>query len=129
MPPPGFASTPPLLATTTSSPMTSSPPRLILYHQTLHRHGKPVSLLPLIQRRTGITHVIIAALHLNDRPGHITLNDDPPDAPKYDFLWQEVATLRAAGVPVLGMLGGAAQGTFARLNGSDEQVIAISLSA
>lgn len=54
-------------------------PRLIIYHQTHHLPdgGPNVSLLPLITRRTGITHVIIAAVHINEGPGNITLNDDP----------------------------------------------------
>lgn len=94
-------------------------PKLILYHQTHHSPGtdKVVSLLPLITNRTGVTHIIVAAIHLNDRPGDITLNDNPPDHEKFNVLWSEVAWLQASGVKVLGMLGGAAKGTFARLDG------------
>ena len=81
-----------------------------------------MSLLPLITQNTGVTHVIIAAIHLNEGPGNITLNDDPFDAEKFRTLWAEVAWLRGAGVKVLGMLGGAAMGSFERLGGSDEEV-------
>lgn len=81
-----------------------------------------MSLLPLITQNTGVTHVIIAAIHLNEGPGNITLNDDPFDAEKFRTLWAEVAWLRGAGVKVLGMLGGAAKGSFERLGGSDEEV-------
>ena len=81
-----------------------------------------MSLLPLITQNTGVTHVIIAAIHLNEGPGNITLNDDPFDAEKFRTLWAEVAWLRGAGVKVLGMLGGAARGSFERLGGSDEEV-------
>ncbi|KAK8217555.1 hypothetical protein M8818_001313 [Zalaria obscura] len=97
-------------------------PRVVVYHQTIHQHGKHVSLLPLITNQTGVTHVIIAAIHLNEGPGNITLNDDPPEAEKYQQLWSEAAWLKASGVPVLGMLGGAAKGTFARLDGDDASV-------
>lgn len=97
-------------------------PKVVCYHQTHYRNGEFVSALPLIteaEDEVGITHLIIAAIHLNETPGDITLNDDPPDAPKYDVLWSEVEVFQDVGVPVLGMLGGAAQGTFQRLDGSD----------
>nr|POE64916.1 acidic endochitinase [Quercus suber] len=96
-------------------------PRVILYHQTHHgpNNGPPISLLPLITQNTGITHVIIAAIHINADPTALTLNDDPPTAPKFAPLWSEVATLQTHGVKVLGMLGGAAKGSFARLDTDD----------
>ncbi|KAL8924332.1 MAG: hypothetical protein Q9208_004113 [Pyrenodesmia sp. 3 TL-2023] len=106
-------------------PQPTSPhkPRVILYHQTHYHLSKYVSLLPLLTEPTSvipITHLIIAALHLNARPGDITLNDDPPSHPKHDPLWSEVRILQSVGIPVLGMLGGAARGTFARLDGDDD---------
>jgi hypothetical protein len=82
-----------------------------------------VSLLPLITNQTGVTHAIVAAIHLNEGPGNITLNDDPPHASKYETLWGEVAWLQASGVKVLGMLGGAAKGSFERLDGPDDQKV------
>ncbi|KAJ6070340.1 hypothetical protein N7467_011659 [Penicillium canescens] len=97
-------------------------PRVILYHQTLiPGGGQYVSMLPLLENNTGISHVIIAAIHLNDQPGDITLNDDPPDSPKFDPLWAEVPLLQQQGVKVMGMLGGAAPGSFTRLDGSQDQ--------
>ena len=39
----------------------------------------------------------------------------------YDVLWEEVRELREKGIKVLGMLGGAAKGSFERLTG-DEKV-------
>jgi hypothetical protein len=66
--------------------------------------------------------VIVAAIHLNDGPGNITLNDHRPDDKRYDQLWGEVIWLQGSGVKVLGMLGGAAKGTFERLSGDDESV-------
>ena len=110
----------------TSSPKLLPPstgPRLIVYHQTYHDSaGNYHSLLPLLTNNTGITHVIVAALHLNEGPGNITLNDHRPDDKRFDQLWGEVAWLQGSGVKVLGMLGGAAKGTFERLGGDDENV-------
>ena len=97
-------------------------PRVILYHQTYHPdNGAYVSLLPLITNNTGITHIIIAAVHLNEGPGNIALNDDPPDHQKYTTLWSELQWLQASGVKILALLGGAAKGSFARLDGDDPQ--------
>jgi cyclin-dependent kinase len=113
----------------TSSPLLphDSGPRLILYAQTHHDGaGNPISLLPLLTKNTGVTHVIVAAIHLNDGPGNITLNDDPPGAEKFNTLWGEVRWLQGTGVKVLGMLGGAAKGSFERLSGGSESVSAIS---
>src|ERR1700735_277943 len=93
-------------------------PRIICYYQTDHlQNGDFVSLIPLISEATGVTHVILAAIHLNEGPGNIHLNDDPPTHPKFTALWEEVTTLQNAGIKVLGMLGGAAAGSFARLDG------------
>ncbi|KAF2870171.1 kinase-like domain-containing protein [Massariosphaeria phaeospora] len=96
-------------------------PRLIVYHQTFHDSaGNYHSLLPLLTNNTGITHVIVAAIHLNEGPGNITLNDHKPDDTRYEQLWGEVRWLQGSGVQVLGMLGGAAKGSFERLSGSEE---------
>lgn len=98
-------------------------PRLIVYHQTIHDpDGNYNSLLPLLTNNTGITHIIVAAIHLNDGPGNITLNDHRPDDKRHDQLWGEVKWVQGSGVKVLGMLGGAAKGSFERLSGSDEDV-------
>jgi hypothetical protein len=101
--------------------MTSPRGRVIIYHQTHHKpnNGPPVSLLPLITNETGVTHVIIAAIHLNDPAGNITLNDHLPDHERFNTLWGEVAWLQATGVKCLGLLGGAAKGSFERLDGED----------
>lgn len=102
---------------------TEFQPRVVCYHQTHHNpNGEYISILPLITEATdliGITHLIIAAFHLNDGPSNITLNDDPPSAPRNTPLWEEVRVFQDIGVQVLGMLGGAAQGSFARLDGND----------
>jgi hypothetical protein len=48
-------------------------PRLIQYVQTFHPEDNDnghLSLLPLLQEDTGITHVILAALHSTCTDGH-----------------------------------------------------------
>ncbi|KAJ6022070.1 hypothetical protein N7540_007574 [Penicillium herquei] len=97
-------------------------PRVILYHQTLIPGSDPyVSMMPLVENNTGATHVILAAIHINEDPDRITLNDDPPDNPKFDPLWAEVPLVKQGGVKIMGMLGGAARGSFTRLDGDQDQ--------
>ncbi|KAK4137490.1 glycoside hydrolase family 18 protein [Trichocladium antarcticum] len=97
-------------------------PRLITYYQTHHTpSGKPISILPLLQQPgIGLTHLILAAIHLNEDPSAITLNDHPPAHPRFAILWAELRILQASGIRVLGMLGGAAPGTFTRLDYRDD---------
>ena len=97
---------------------THSLPRIILYHQTIHdRAGNLVSILPLLKRPgISITHLIVAAIHINDDPDGLTLNDHPPSDPRFAALWAEVRAAQASGVTVMGMLGGAAKGSYKRLD-------------
>ncbi|EEA24295.1 hypothetical protein TMatcc_007380 [Talaromyces marneffei ATCC 18224] len=96
--------------------------RIVLYHQTIvPRERGYVPMLPLVENFTGTTHIILAAFHINGRPGNITLNDDPPDSPIYNELWQEVPLIQRSGIKVMGMLGGAAPGSFQRLDGLQEE--------
>ncbi|KAK3325562.1 glycoside hydrolase superfamily [Apodospora peruviana] len=95
--------------------------RIITYYQTHHdSSGKHISVLPLLQKPgISLTHLIVAAIHLNEDPAALTLNDHHPSHPRFVTLWAELRILQAAGVKVLGMLGGAAKGSFARLDISD----------
>ncbi|PYH78566.1 glycoside hydrolase [Aspergillus uvarum CBS 121591] len=103
-------------------PSSSDRCRVILYHQTLCPNGgQYVSMLPLVQNNTGVTHIILAAFHLNADPEHITLNNDPPQHSMYDALWAEVPRMKQHGVRIMGMLGGAAQGSFRSLDGDSEK--------
>lgn len=98
-------------------------PRLITYYQTHHdTAGKHISVLPLIQQpNIGLTHLILAAIHINAEPSALTLNDHHPSHPRFTTLWAELRILQAAGIKVLGMLGGAAKGSFTRLDGDAAQ--------
>ena len=99
-------------------------PRLITYYQTHHTpSGTPISVLPLLQNPgISLTHLILAAIHINEDPAAITLNDHHPSHPRFTTLWAELRVLQASGVKVLGMLGGAAPGTYTRLDTDDAAV-------
>ncbi|KAL8863355.1 MAG: hypothetical protein Q9178_000035 [Gyalolechia marmorata] len=101
------------------------PPRVVIYHQTHYtRTGQYISLLPLLTEATdvvNITHLILAAIHLNTPAGNIHLNERPPTDPLFHPLWDEIRILQDVGVKVLGMLGGAAQGSFQQLDGTDAE--------
>jgi hypothetical protein len=97
--------------------------RLVMYVQTFTTSdGKPISLLPLLEQKTRVTHIILASLHLHEEPGVMRLNNDPFDSPVYDKIWEEVKILQKKGVKVMALLGGAAAGSYMRLNGTDEEV-------
>jgi len=104
-----------------AAPIPSWKPRIVCYQQTYHSEGEYYSLLPLITNPSGVTHVILAAFHVNWDPNNLSLNDDPPDHPRYTELWDEVVVLQDSGIKVLGMLGGAAKGSFARLDYSQSR--------
>ncbi|KAI4870955.1 glycoside hydrolase family 18 protein [Hypoxylon rubiginosum] len=96
--------------------------RVVIYYQTTQLNNSAtehISLLPLINSSPDIsvTHVLVAAIHVMDASIH--LNDYPPENPLFDQVWSDTAQLQAAGVTVMGMLGGAAQGSFTRLDGDD----------
>jgi hypothetical protein len=90
-------------------------PRLAIYHQTTHdQQGNPVSVLPLLKEyNIALTHLYICSIHINHN-GVPHLNDFPPAHPMFGVLWKEAELLRDAGVTVMGMVGGAAPGSFNR---------------
>ncbi|KAK0652124.1 family 18 glycoside hydrolase [Cercophora newfieldiana] len=93
-------------------------PRVITYYQTHHdSDGNHISVLPLVtQPNIGLTHLILAAIHINEDPNAITLNDHSPEHPRFTTLWAELRILQASGIKILGMLGGAAKGSYQRLS-------------
>ena len=40
------------------------------------------------------------------------LNDHKPEDPWYSQMWKDIAAMQAQGIKVIGMLGGAAPGTY-----------------
>ncbi|KAI4237869.1 MAG: hypothetical protein LQ349_001532 [Xanthoria aureola] len=103
----------------------TSTPRVVIYHQTHYtRDGQYISLLPLLTEATdvvNVSHLILAAIHLNSPPGNIHLNERPPADDLFIPLWEELRILQDVGVKVLGMLGGAAKGSYQRLDGTDAE--------
>ncbi|GAA4416540.1 discoidin domain-containing protein [Actinokineospora soli] len=89
--------------------------RTVVYYQTQVDNGVYVSPKPLLDNATGVTDVLVAALHLNG-DGTVHLNDHPPSDTRYTRMWSDLAAMQAAGVNVSVMVGGAAQGTFQRLD-------------
>lgn len=88
-------------------------PRLVIYFQTTHDgSGTPISVLPLVtEKNIALTHLIVCSFHINLN-GEIHLNDYPPDNPLFYTLWNETVVMKEAGVKVMGMVGGAASGSF-----------------
>lgn len=109
---------PPLITTGASR----SGPRIVVYHQTHYDPtGRFISILPLIQQKTAVTHVIIGAIHLHaGEPFRIHINDNAYDSALFKPLWAECRILQQAGVRVFGMLGGASKGTYSPLDGDRE---------
>jgi hypothetical protein len=94
-----------------------------MYVQTFTtKDNRPLSLLPLLENHTRVTHIILASVHLHETPGEIRLNDDPFDARTFEEMWKEVKILQDAGIKVSILLGGAAAGTYRNLNGIDDEV-------
>ncbi|TWU70915.1 hypothetical protein ED733_000512 [Metarhizium rileyi] len=88
-------------------------PRLVVYFQTTHDpNGRPLSMLPLVKEKgIALTHLIVCSLHVQEN-SQIHLNDYPPDDARFYTLWNETQVMQNAGVKVMGMVGGAAAGSF-----------------
>ncbi|KAI0740848.1 endo-beta-N-acetylglucosaminidase [Earliella scabrosa] len=86
--------------------------RVVMYYQTQYQSGRYVSPLPLIGY---VTHLFLAAFHLNMGnvgPDIVHLNDFMPADPYYAPMWPEIAQMQGNGTKIIGMLGGAAPGTY-----------------
>ncbi|ROW06349.1 hypothetical protein VPNG_07489 [Cytospora leucostoma] len=97
----------------TTKAISPALPRLVIYFQTTHdSSGSPISMLPLVtEQNIALTHLIVCSFHINLN-GEIHLNDYPPDNPLFYTLWNETVVMKEAGVQVMGMVGGAASGSF-----------------
>ena len=99
-----------------SSPLSKrqgSVPRLVQYVQSQYRENNEsarLSITPLLD--TGVTHVILAAMHQNSSPGNLTLNDNEINSTYYKRTWSEAATLQQNGIKIMVMLGGSAPGSY-----------------
>ncbi|MFC9842346.1 discoidin domain-containing protein [Streptomyces sp. NPDC060223] len=93
----------------------ASSKRVVVYYQTQYSNGSYVSPLGLTNNNTGVTDLLIGAFHLNSDLS-VHLNDNPPGNAMFNQMWTDVAAMQAKGVHAIGMVGGAAQGTFQRLD-------------
>ncbi|KAJ7623490.1 endo-beta-N-acetylglucosaminidase [Roridomyces roridus] len=91
--------------------------RVLVYYQTQYNNNLPanspfghyVSPLPLIGL---ITHLLLAAWHINLADVSVHLNDFVPTDPFFAQMWEDIAVMQSTGIKVIGMLGGAAPGTY-----------------
>jgi hypothetical protein len=88
--------------------------RVVVYYQTQYVNGVYVSPKALTDNNTGVTNVMVGAIHLD--PDVVHLNDDPPESPKFTQMWADLHAMQAAGVKVSAFVGGAAAGSFQRLD-------------
>lgn len=106
----------------------AEPLRNVQYVQTFtDPSGKWFNLTDLVTQKSGITHLILASLHL-DNPTQIHLNDNDIESAYWDPLWPMVSSLQEAGVKVMLMMGGAAQGSYANLQNDFDTYYPIILS-
>jgi hypothetical protein len=93
---------------------TADSKRVVVYYQTQYVNGVYVSPKALTDNNTGVTDVLVGAIHLD--PDVVHLNDDPPESPKFTQMWADLHAMQAKGVHVSAFVGGAAQGSFQRLD-------------
>jgi len=86
--------------------------RVVVYYQTQYNNGNYVSPTPLISL---VTHLIIAAFHLNNDKT-VTVNNVAPDDSSLTQMWIDVARMQGSGVKVMCMLGGASDGSYKDLS-------------
>jgi F5/8 type C domain-containing protein/glycosyl hydrolase family 18 (putative chitinase) len=94
---------------------TADSKRVVVYYQTQYYNNVYVSPKAMTDHNTGVTNVIVGAIHLN-ADGTTHLNDHPPSDPRFDQMWADLHAMQATGVQVTAMVGGAAPGTFRRLD-------------
>lgn len=71
-------------------------------------------MLPLItEKHIALTHLIVCSFHINEGQ-NLTLNDYVPHHPIFSTLWAETQIVKAAGVKVMGMIGGASAGSWTK---------------
>lgn len=101
-------------------PLPSHQPKVVVYHQSLHAgSGILTSLRPLVQKKTGITAVILGNFHLHlkhqetEMPAQkdrgngsaaMYLNEHAIDDANFEDLWVDVEYLQREYIKVIGML-------------------------
>ena len=92
--------------------ITSSTNRIIYYYQTLN------GLQDILNKETThVTHIHLSSFHFgynDDNSPYLHLNNTPPQDPKFDKVWEELAECKKKGIKIIFMLGGAG-GAFTQL--------------
>ena len=102
-------------ATAHATAHAASTHRVVVYYQTQYNNGTYVSPLGLTANNTGVTDVEVGAIHL-DANSVVHVNDVPPSDPSLTQMWADLATMQSQGVHVEAFVGGAAAGSFQRLD-------------
>jgi chitinase len=103
-------------AASPAAPAVRDSGRVVVYYQKQFANGSTgayISPLPLVTESTGVDVVNLAAVHMN--ADELKLNDLLPDDPSFDTMWAELRQIQAAGVAVVGMIGGAQNATWQSL--------------
>lgn len=101
---------------TASMVKSPCPPRTVIYYQTHQVNGRLVSMREAAEKAPGISVVVVGAVHLNDEV--LTLNDLAPDDEHYGPMWADLAEYQATDRALVAMFGGAAKGSYAKLDGA-----------
>ncbi|HEY0688297.1 MAG TPA: discoidin domain-containing protein [Kribbella sp.] len=94
---------------------TADSKRVVVYYQTQYLNGVYVSPKALTDHSTGVTDVLVGAIHLNS-DGTTHLNDFPPGDARFTQMWADLHAMQAKGVHVSAFVGGAAPGSFQGLD-------------
>ena len=88
---------------------------MVVYYQTQYLNNVYVSPKALTEHKTGVTDVLVGAIHPNS-DGTTHLNDFPPGDARFTQMWADLHAMQAQGVHVSAFVGGAAQGSFRGLD-------------
>ena len=78
--------------------------RIIYYYQTFD------SLNPILIPKPTVTHIIVSSIHFgnnSDGSPYIHLNNNSPNNPIFDKVWQELKQASDLGIKIHLMVGGA----------------------
>jgi hypothetical protein len=89
--------------------------RVVIHYRTQFDGTRFVSPLSLVDQNAKVSDLIVGTFTLEDS-GAVLLNGEPLYADKFAPLWADLGRLQAAGVRVLGLIGGSTTGSYQRLD-------------
>jgi len=78
--------------------------RITYYYQTFN------DLSPILTTNTPVTHIHLSAIHFGNNPDgtpYIHLNNNDPNDPVFDKVWQQIDEAHKLGIKIILMIGGA----------------------